>query len=232
MGLTTEYYDATATKYDELHGEDQNPEHLAALERIWPFLGHLGLRSALDVGCGTGRALRWLEQRKMELYGVDPSVGQLEVCRTKVGRVTLRQGRGEELPFEDNSVDLVLATGIMHHADNPQQVIREMFRVARTAVLISDHNNFAFGGSRARRVRMLLNAIGLLGVATFVKQGFRKQGYSEEDGWWYPYSLLNDYALISNLARNVMVVPTRPSSLKVGNLLESQSHLAIVGFKA
>ena len=33
----------------------------------------------------------------------------------------------------------------MHHVDSPASVIAEMFRVARKAVLISDHNNFAFG---------------------------------------------------------------------------------------
>jgi hypothetical protein len=70
----------------------------------------------------------------------------------------------------------------MHHADHPDRVIAEMFRVAWKGVLIRDHNNYAFGGSLARRLRMGLKMCGLLGAATFVRQGFKKQGYFEDDG--------------------------------------------------
>ena len=69
----------------------------------------------------------------------------------------------------------------MHHANNPAKVISEMFRVARKGMLMSDHNNYAFGSNWARRIRMSLKMCGLLDAATFVKQGFKKQGYSEGD---------------------------------------------------
>ena len=58
----------------------------------------------------------------------------------------------------------------MHHVDLPASVIAEMFRVARKAVLISDHNNFAFGTTMARRIRLVLYSCGLFGIAAFVKQ--------------------------------------------------------------
>ena len=80
--------------------------------------------------------------------------------------------------------------------------------MARKAVLISDHNNFAFGSMKARWLRLWLHASGLLGIATFIKHGFRKQGYSKEDGWWYSYSLFNDYAAITNGYEDVYIIPT------------------------
>src|SRR6266849_2357016 len=58
---TTAYYDATASRYDQLHGGDRDPEHIRALERSWPLIKRLAIESALDVGCGTGRSLQWLK---------------------------------------------------------------------------------------------------------------------------------------------------------------------------
>jgi hypothetical protein len=65
-------------------------------------------------------------------------------------------------------------TGIMHHVDQPARVIGEMLRVARTAIIVFDHNNYAFGGGLARRLRMGLKLCGLLGVASYVKQGLNR----------------------------------------------------------
>ena len=227
---TTAYYDRTAKGYDRLHGDDHDPEHRRALELAWPMMRGVG--SVLDVGSGTGRALEWVSRQGWySLHGIEPS-GQLNaIAQAKLPHADIQNGTGEDLPFADASIDLVMATGIMHHADDPQRVMREMFRVARRYVLISDHNNYAFGGSRARRVRMCLDALGLLKAATFVRHGFRRQGYSEEDGYWYPYSLLNDYALVASLSRRVCILPTRPSSLSRGNLLMAQSHLAYLAEK-
>lgn len=228
---TTAYYNQTAAEYDQMHGGDENYEHVRALERAWPLLSSRPLASALDVGCGTGRSLAWLQDRGVQdLIGIDPSEGLLKVARDRIPQARLKVGRGESLSFGDGSVDVVLATGIMHHVDRPADVIGEMFRVARVAVLISDHNNFAFGGRRARATRLWLHATGLLGLATYIKQGFRRQGYSDGDGWWYPYSLLSHYGLIASLSATQYIIPTRPATAQ-DNLLVSQSHLAILAFK-
>jgi ubiquinone/menaquinone biosynthesis C-methylase UbiE len=231
---TTEYYDATAVKYDDLHGGDRDPEHVRALELSWPIIETVAPRELLDVGCGTGRSLKWISERSpsLTLIGVDASRGLVELARVNVPVAKLTLGDGERLAFPDRAVDVVIACGIMHHVDHPSSVIAEMFRVAKKAVLISDHNNFAFGSRMARRVRMLLHCSGLLKQATFVKQGFKKQGYSEGDGWWYPYSLLDSFAQISGLSDAVHILPTRqPKADFGGNIVFSQSHLAILAIK-
>ena len=71
----TAYYDATANRYDDLHGHD--PEHIRALELHWPSIKRLEPRSVLDVGCGTGRTLRWFSAKApdIDLFGIDPSGG-------------------------------------------------------------------------------------------------------------------------------------------------------------
>ena len=229
---TKKYYDETASKYDELHGGDKNLEHLQALEKSFSFLDGK-IHSVLDVGCGTGRTLNWYAEKKpkLELNGIDPSEGLLQIAQNRLPQAKFSVGQGETLPFDDASIDLVVATGIMHHVDHPKRVIQELSRVARKAVLISDHNNFAFGSMKARKLRLWLHASGLLSLFQFVKQGFRKQGYSQDDGWWYPYSIFNDYTTIAEAHTNVYVIPTRPANAQAGNLLLSLSHVAILVVK-
>ena len=224
---TLQYYDASAGSYDDLHSAETNPEHTRAMEIGWPLFG-TSVSSVLDVGSGTGRSLAWLSQREkaIKLLGIEPSTGMIEIAKKNVPTGEFQKGNGESLPYETGSVDVAIATGIMHHADNPSRIISEMFRVSRKGVLISDHNNYAFGGSRAQRIRIGLKICGLLGAATFIRQGFKKQGYSEGDGWWYPYSLLDNYAEIARLSERVFIFPTR------GNLIFAQSHFAIVAIKA
>jgi SAM-dependent methyltransferase len=188
----------------------------------------------LDVGCGTGRALKWVQQQdsSLRLFGIDPSQGLLDIAMQQLPDATLQIGTGENLPFDDSSVDVAIATGIMHHVDAPASVIAEMFRVARKAILISDHNNFAFGSAMARRIRLALYSCGLFSTAAFVKQGFRRQGYSKEDGWWYPYSLLNNHAEIAKFSDEMFYIPTRGVNIAtLSNFLLNQSHLAVLAIK-
>ena len=227
----TEYYRDFAEQYDEMHVD---VEHVVSLERATQLVQPLGIKSILDVGCGTGRALRWYCERipDAKLIGIDPSPDLLRRAREVLPDAELLEGDGAALPFHGEYADLVVATAVMHHVDDPAECIQEMFRVARKAVLISDHNNFAFGGNLKKRLRLLLYSLSLAKAVAFVKQGFRRQGYSEGDGWWYPYSLLDDFRLISHLAREVYILPVVPArDTGAGNLLLCQSHLAVLGLK-
>lgn len=232
---TTSYYEATAAEYDRLHGE-QNAEHTRALELLVPRYFASASR-ILDVGTGTGRALAWMathfgaQGRTVDLTGVEPSAELARIARTKVPAATIVQGSGDALPFEDASFDLVTITGVLHHVERPKAVLAEMFRVSRHGVLISDHNNFAFGSDVARRLRLGLYAANLLSAFSFVKQGFKRQGYSKDDGWWYPYSLLNDFDVIAGKCDHFAVVPTRKANSRQGNFLLSNSHIAVACIK-
>ena len=232
MRSATDYYNATAAGYDNLHGGNE-PAHTAAFEIGWPLLGS-GIKSVLDVGCGTGRGLSWLAQMdpSLELHGIEPSESMLSIARTKLASVDLRVGSGEQLPFSDASIDVVSAAGIMHHVDDPTRVITEMFRVSRRAVLISDHNNYAFGGTMAQKLRIGLKTLGMLRTVNYFRQGFNHKGYSKEDGWWYPYSLFDNYADIAKRSSRLYLFPTRPAVGAQGNILFSQGHFAVVAIKS
>jgi len=231
----TEYYARDAARYDALHVK-AGDEHYVALQEASDLLGHLAPpRSILDIGCGTGRSLEYLGARFPEaaLAGIDPSAELLAEAARKLPHAALTKGAGERLPYVDGGFDLVVASGVLHHVREPRRCIDEMVRVSSRAVLISDHNNFAFGSGLARRLRLGLHAAGLLRAFCFIKQGFRSQGYSADDGWWYPYSLLNDYGPLRRAAARLFVIPTRNvNTSATGNMLLCQSHLAILALKA
>ena len=57
----------------------------------------LGARSVLDVGCGTGTFALLLADRGLEVTGVDPAGGSLDVARAKPGAKRVHWIHGEPL---------------------------------------------------------------------------------------------------------------------------------------
>ncbi|MGI8542196.1 MAG: class I SAM-dependent methyltransferase [Aridibacter sp.] len=82
----------------------------------------------LDVGCGTGANLEMLKNFG-EAEGVDVSDEALEFCRKKGLKV--HKGLAEELPFEDETFDVVTALDVVEHLDDDIAGLREMFRVLK-----------------------------------------------------------------------------------------------------
>ena len=108
------------------------PSHRMLLRNLLPTD-----RRVLDVGCGTGRfAARVLEQApQAEVYGLDLSEGMLAQARAKLGdgggRLHLVQGDSEELPFAEDTFDVVTCTHSFHHYPRQDWVVAEMHRVLR-----------------------------------------------------------------------------------------------------
>jgi SAM-dependent methyltransferase len=78
-------------------------------------------RSVLEVGCGGGRLLGWLQREGAAATGLDPSLAELARARAEAPGVPLVAGRGEALPFESGRFDLVLFFNSLHHVPLPLQ---------------------------------------------------------------------------------------------------------------
>lgn len=98
----------------------------------------------LDVGAGAGDVLAALE-RTLSKRGV-PSVG-IAVDWLREAATMAREHRQEAvvgnanaLPLGDRSVDVVVASQLLHHwsEDGAVQLVRELHRVARVGVVIAD----------------------------------------------------------------------------------------------
>ena len=107
--------------------------------------GCLPGRSVLDIGCGDGFfTIRfWDLAQPRSMVGLDPAGHAIAVANTNKGNrpVPFLIGDAHQLPFPDDSFDLALLQGILHHDDNPEDVIREAFRVASEILVLEPNGN-------------------------------------------------------------------------------------------
>jgi 2-polyprenyl-3-methyl-5-hydroxy-6-metoxy-1,4-benzoquinol methylase len=105
------------------------------LKRVNGFFPLRPPARVLDVGAAQGVWLTAAAKRGFEAVGVEPWEPAIEVSRDLAAatglQLDIREGVAESLPFEDESVDFVNAYSVLEHVDDPDQVMREAFRVLR-----------------------------------------------------------------------------------------------------
>jgi ubiquinone/menaquinone biosynthesis C-methylase UbiE len=102
--------------------------------------------SFLDLGCGTGWAVRYVARSlhmQGQFYGIDLSTRMIEKAREQTGEqrcIHFDVADAERLPFGDAFFDLVICTNSFHHYQHPQEVLREIHRVLKPggSVCITD----------------------------------------------------------------------------------------------
>ncbi len=228
--IQRQFYEQTAQGYDRAHLGTE-VEHEVALAFLGASLDVLGVASVLDVGAGTGRTLCFLKARHpgLTVVGVEPVEALRKVGHAKgLSESELRDGDGLNLAFPDGAFDLVCAFGVLHHVRRPDRVVAEMLRVGRKALFISDANNFGQGSLFARCLKQALRAVGLWGVANYLKT--RGKGYtvSDGDGLAYSYSVFDNYPLIERHCRQAHLLNTKGGRI---NPYRTASHVAVLGVK-
>jgi ubiquinone/menaquinone biosynthesis C-methylase UbiE len=94
---------------------------------------------AVDLGCGAGQLVMELARHAPGLHvtGIDLSQKMLADARQSAqqaflrDRVDFRLGNVEEIPFPEQSLDLVVSTGSLHHWTDPLKVLNEIDRVLK-----------------------------------------------------------------------------------------------------
>ena len=90
-------------------------------------------RSWLDVGCGTGALLATImrAQSPKSMAGIDPSAGFLATAADRLGEtVDLSVADAQNLPFPDDSFDVVVSGLVLNFVPEPSVAIGEMRRVS------------------------------------------------------------------------------------------------------
>ncbi|MGO9386936.1 MAG: class I SAM-dependent methyltransferase [Methanobacterium sp.] len=109
---------------------------------VFSKLNHISFNSLLDVGCGTGNLLLLISSKyEASFAGVDISPDMLEIARDKLGeKADLIVGDSENLPFDDESFDVVTCTDSFHHYPHPGNVLLEFKRVLKREghIIIAD----------------------------------------------------------------------------------------------
>ncbi len=140
--------------------------------------------AALDVGCGTGTLTMKVARRVGKagrVTGIDPGTEQIARARSKAARrnlpIEFQIGVIEQLPFPDQTFDVVLSTLMMHHLPAPlkRQGLAEIARVLKPGghLVIADFKrkqkrqgqatHFHAGGSNMQELAALVKEAGFAG---------------------------------------------------------------------
>lgn len=224
------YYAESASKYDSMHVDEQD-EHFFALSFLIGVVGYLDVRSILDIGSGTGRAIHFLKKQcpQLRIVGIEPVAELREIGYSKgLSRDELIDGDALNLAFDEKEFDVVCEFGVLHHIKKPELAVAEMLRVSSKAIFISDSNNFGQGSATARSVKHALNWLRLWKLADLIKTRGKGYSISEGDGLAYSYSVFNNYAQIREQCKSVHVLNTRDGFI---NPYKTAGHVALLGIK-
>jgi SAM-dependent methyltransferase len=127
-----EFFASRAATWDQRFPDD-GPRFERAVAELAPRHGGV----AVDVGCGTGRALPYLRSAVGAggcVVGLDLTAPMLAEAARR-GRVTRPGGLiladAARLPLADGSCDALFAAGLVHHLPDPVAGLREFARVSR-----------------------------------------------------------------------------------------------------
>ena len=130
-------FDTIASRYDLINDLQSFGLHRLWKRRLLRLANPRRGQRALDLCCGTGDVTRALAQRGVETVGLDFSEPMLAVAnaRTKTrmtgAGIQFLRGDAQQIPFPDNSFDLVTISYGLRNLADWQLGLREMQRVTR-----------------------------------------------------------------------------------------------------
>jgi SAM-dependent methyltransferase len=123
---TREFFDAV-----ERH---RYTEYAPWMPSLMGFNDFAGAR-LLEVGCGMGTDLLQFARGGAKVTGVDLTPRSMEISRQHLAvygeRGDFAISDGENLPFADESFELVYSNGVLHHTPDTAGAVREVHRVLR-----------------------------------------------------------------------------------------------------
>ncbi len=121
----------------------------ARYEWIMRAAGDMAHKKVLDLGCGDGSLIYLLAKKGAIVTGVDNEALGLEFARQNLASVGNEEldyefvnASAYELPFEENTFDIVVSCEVIEHLQEPERMLEEISRVLKSGgkvVLTTPH---------------------------------------------------------------------------------------------
>lgn len=156
----------------------------------------------LELGCGTGIFLEHFQNTAIDLHGLDYTFGMLQVAKStlKTQNIQLLQGDAQNLPYSNQSFDIVYSLKVLAHLPQLEQALSEVQRILRPqgfAILefynrhslrhLSHRSDYYHRWSSPGEIEQMLQAANLEIVATYGARTF------------IPFAQIMDIPIIRNM---------------------------------
>ncbi len=123
----------------------QIPGHLDAIEMLVSMSGVKKSDVVLDVACGPGIVACEFAKVTQHVTGIDVTPAMIDVAKKRqfelgLSNTSWKLGNAENLPFANDTFDVVTARYSFHHLLTPSVALQEMIRVCKPGgrVLVAD----------------------------------------------------------------------------------------------
>jgi len=229
------YYDNIAPIYDQTRWLSET-----VAEEVADFILQLVCAtpetSFLEPGVGTGLNIIPLVRRGYSVTGIDVSEEMLNQCRQKLNgtseNLQLIQADASQLPFSDNSFDVILTVHMLHTVSNWRAFLDDIERVLKPKGF---YLNCQWITPPARRefedfFREILAKYQESKPFSQVKQEIDVEGYLHQKGYISNYLVAKEWLVSNTVNELISFFQSRAYGLCWG-LADDKYHLAINEFK-
>jgi len=127
----------TASQFDrisEVYDETRVPLKKSTVEKIVSVLAGDGCSTVLEIGVGTGRVAKPLQDCNLKIIGMDISSGMIRKAREKrIERLIL--GDANHLPLRARSVDAAIFAHVLHIFEDPVRIFQSVSGVVTKEII-------------------------------------------------------------------------------------------------
>lgn len=126
--------------YDEYHKRLKKQFSSFGVKYVEDVCREFSFESVLDAGCGDGEAIREFLKKGYNAVGIELSGYKIrEGCKDLKRKGIIFQASLDNIPFKDNSFDLVFSTEVLEHIpeEKIEKTIKEIIRVARRYIFLT-----------------------------------------------------------------------------------------------
>lgn len=150
----------------------------------------------LDVGGGTGKLLDMIKNNEpdIELILMDVSKAMMKHSPKSNQKVL---GKACHVPFDSNSINIVITTDALHHFENKKGALREMVRIAKQegTIIILEFDPKSYVTKFIKYGEKLFGEPSYFFEISYLKRFFENHGLKTKIHWVNSY----EYILVANI---------------------------------
>lgn len=125
-------------KIAETYNERYNANYLRNIEKeLKNLISTNNYKNILEAGCGTGRWINSLDQKKLNVFGIDYSFDMLKIPKQEEQKLNLINSDAIKLPVKDFLFDLIFCVNAIHHFPDKEKFIEESKRTLSNKGMIA-----------------------------------------------------------------------------------------------